>query len=420
MGEGSIPACAGEPGTSATTTPAPWVYPRVCGGTSSSGKLFWPRPGLSPRVRGNPGGQSGWRVGVGSIPACAGEPRFRLALQRRHQVYPRVCGGTHVRTFAEPFRQGLSPRVRGNLDVNEAKELPRGSIPACAGEPAAGGRRGAGNRVYPRVCGGTRPSRFLAPPVSGLSPRVRGNPPQRQRRGQPTRSIPACAGEPDFLGLGFGLSAVYPRVCGGTAGAAIDIAERQGLSPRVRGNLPVAPKILGWLRSIPACAGEPDPPAQPRDAAGVYPRVCGGTPRQGRWYALKAGLSPRVRGNRAQAFDLPRRFRSIPACAGEPILMIAIPTPLRVYPRVCGGTRRAPHLARRAGGLSPRVRGNRNHACSSALCCRSIPACAGEPLLRLLMPQPLPVYPRVCGGTRAVGICWACVKGLSPRVRGNR
>ena len=50
--------------------------------------------GLSPRVRGNHIGRAG---GVGpnrSIPACTGEPAQGRVNCPRHQVYPRVYGGT--------------------------------------------------------------------------------------------------------------------------------------------------------------------------------------------------------------------------------------------------------------------------------------------------------------------------------------
>ena len=52
---------------------------------------------------------------------------------------------------------------------------------------------------------------------------------------------------------------VYPRVCGGTAHqrALIDLV--RGLSPRVRGNHVHLEELRGEVRSIPACAGEPDP-----------------------------------------------------------------------------------------------------------------------------------------------------------------
>ena len=50
-----------------------------------------------------------------------------------------------------------------------------------------------------------------------------------------------------------------------------------GLSPRVRGN-PIDIPVLGLrFRSIPACAGEPHPSSQGIQKRWVYPRVCGGT-----------------------------------------------------------------------------------------------------------------------------------------------
>ena len=50
----SIPACAGEPGSSMMKSAVLWVYPRVCGGTSSPACSWVTGLGLSPRVRGNP------------------------------------------------------------------------------------------------------------------------------------------------------------------------------------------------------------------------------------------------------------------------------------------------------------------------------------------------------------------------------
>ena len=172
--------------------------------------------GLSPRVRGNPGSGSGGTVPRRSIPACAGEPASIVPFPFRNGVYPRVCGGTvAVRDKPDPT-QGLSPRVRGNLQGPEGQAGDGGSIPACAGEPPSGTRCSLLSGVYPRVCGGTLMHRTLPTVGGGLSPRVRGNPPARTPRLYAHRSIPACAGEPragpDYGGPG----AVYPRVCGGT------------------------------------------------------------------------------------------------------------------------------------------------------------------------------------------------------------
>ena len=74
VGRGSIPACAGEPGTVWVVWVVAWVYPRVCGGAFAAGVLALSRAGLSPRVRGSPVASVMVCASVGSIPACAGEP----------------------------------------------------------------------------------------------------------------------------------------------------------------------------------------------------------------------------------------------------------------------------------------------------------------------------------------------------------
>ena len=152
-----------------------------------------------------------------SIPACAGEPQRRFPSHPAWQVYPRVCGGTLDAGVVKQQGVGLSPRVRGNplrLNLNLAAV---GSIPACAGEPHPPSPRRGSPPVYPRVCGGT-------PPL--------GHYPAPRRK-------------------------VYPRVCGGTRRSVLDDRQREGLSPRVRGNPSASAYPTGRRRSIPACAGEP-------------------------------------------------------------------------------------------------------------------------------------------------------------------
>ena len=107
-----------------------------------------------------------------------------------------MCGGTfRLSTTTVPL-DGLSPRVRGNrLDVRTVSARDR-SIPACAGEPVAGPLVGVAGGVYPRVCGGTRKGFDGWPARDGLSPRVRGNLRRPAVRRDAGGSIPACAGEP--------------------------------------------------------------------------------------------------------------------------------------------------------------------------------------------------------------------------------
>ena len=168
------------------------------------------------------------------------------------------------------------------------------------------------------------------------------------------------------------------RVCGGTRRLPPGDTAARGLSPRVRGN--------------PGRAG--------------YRRGAG-------------GLSPRVRGNPSSTPRPGSTSGSIPACAGEPSTLKRQSSPIRVYPRVCGGTQLGP-VPRRAGeGLSPRVRGNRFVGVGHWACLGSIPACAGEPCPRFRRPTCRRVYPRVCGGTCSRRITGSSPSGLSPRVRGN-
>ena len=173
--------------------------------------------------------------------------------------------------------QGLSPRVRGNLVQAVGGITHKGSIPACAGEPTPDDLRLRGDRVYPRVCGGTMDTKRRFFVSSGLSPRVRGNLMSTSGFQTRPRSIPACAGEPRYSRTTDGHCGVYPRVCGGTPKGIRRDTRVQGLSPRVRGNRWLPPSSQSPRGSIPACAGEPRSLAHPACPIAVYPRVCGGT-----------------------------------------------------------------------------------------------------------------------------------------------
>ena len=177
----------------------------------------------------------------GPIPACAGEPQTAKLSRGGRGVYP--------------------PRVRGNHGLACAWCGESRSIPACAGEPRNG--------------------HVLRPTSVGLSPRVRGNRMPVMVRPPRSRSIPACAGEPRKQARTADISEVYPRVCGGTLRADSITGGCKGLSPRVRGNLLDLCDVLFYVRSIPACAGEPGSTSATLALRRVYPRVCGGTPSVG-------------------------------------------------------------------------------------------------------------------------------------------
>ena len=427
----------------------------MCGGTPR----LRPRLGLSPRVRGNPTASTTGLTTPWSIPACAGEPDGQHDRPHYALVYPRVCGGTGIIGADPIIESGLSPRVRGNRWSCPRRQPRCRSIPACAGEPLSIWHCQEYPWVYPRVCGGTVGLARADSRDVGLSPRVRGNlcpfGTVRNIRG----SIPACAGEPLVLPAPTAAMSVYPRVCGGTAGPVNRFTSGNGLSPRVRGNPTEPPQQWAVLRSIPACAGEPAhrhgtgrscwvyPACAGEPELGhiqtlatmVYPRVCGGTPRLLLRIRADIGLSPRVRGNRRRRVPRCDRQGSIPACAGEPskkakaagwpgsIPACAGEPPRcsdrtrrgRVYPRVCGGTMAMVTPVTSMRGLSPRVRGNRQEYAAGPVSGGSIPACAGEPWRRRRSWPACRVYPRVCGGTPPPAVLQPPLQGLSPRVRGN-
>ncbi len=375
--------------------------------------------GLSPRVRGNLYDRRAGAPRQRSIPACTGEPRDHAHAEGWRRVYPRVYGGTTIWGAGNGSTTGLSPRVRGNQVRADPPGRRQRSIPACTGEPILGIAFGFGNRVYPRVYGGTSHRLGARRRGRGLSPRVRGNP--RRARYLPQRggSIPACTGEPRFVERMVMLLGVYPRVYGGTAWPASRGKPDAGLSPRVRGNHRTSYQLHISLRSIPACTGEP--PVCPPTVLGkrVYPRVYGGTFERWSQRAQDFGLSPRVRGNRSLSPEFKFLCGSIPACTGEPERPRGRRGRCGVYPRVYGGTAMANMVDLFPQGLSPRVRGNRLHLLPSEPLLRSIPACTGEPSYPTAPGLEGGVYPRVYGGTAVADAYAHSRDGLSPRVRGN-
>ena len=208
-------------------------------------------------------------------------------------------------------------------------------------------------------------------------------------------------------------------MCGGTAQDTAIADTLAGLSPRVRGNHTGHINDECLSGSIPACAGEPILIMCSEALHKVYPRVCGGTPNPRTTRKGDWGLSPRVRGNPEPKDDKERGLGSIPACAGEPRTQGRQGKGTGVYPRVCGGTLLRYECLPIQMGLSPRVRGNLKYRTGIAGHSRSIPACAGEPVEQRCRQADSQVYPRVCGGTNDGFYRGRYGLGLSPRVRGN-
>ncbi len=170
------------------------VHPRACREHSSALSTVAVAVGPSPRVQGTRPRRGQSRVGYRSIPARAGNTRWRWRTTGSSSVHPRAC-----REHSSPVRPcfrvpGPSPRVQGTRGLQLDPEGVHRSIPARAGNTSSPRTRAPGSPVHPRAC---REHADPAAQVAGLvgpSPRVQGTLGRTSRLRPGRRSIPARAG----------------------------------------------------------------------------------------------------------------------------------------------------------------------------------------------------------------------------------
>ncbi len=149
----------------------------------------------------------------------------------------------------------------------------------------------------------------------------------------------------------------HPRACGANGARQCVTLSICGSSPRMRGKLTKLLKDSGLERIIPAHAGQTDGGYARSVAAADHPRACGANAIADEWDTAAAGSSPRMRGKRWRTPDLGRRWRIIPAHAGQTGAAI-IPTRTRTdHPRACGANPCGPTMSDHVYGSSPRMRG---------------------------------------------------------------
>ena len=191
-----------------------------------------------------------------------------------------------------------------------------------------------------------------------------------------------------------------------------------GLSPPTRGIRNGDEAHSGKGRSIPAYAGDPILSTRAFTSSRVYPRLRGGSYYRVSVWAHNPGLSPPTRGIHylnAIARDI---GGSIPAYAGDPNRAAALLRPVKVYPRLRGGSKPRIAVQHNRGGLSPPTRGILYPNSVTGGKPRSIPAYAGDPRSHLGLSIILPVYPRLRGGSYLGNSRSIVSSGLSPPTRG--
>ena len=196
-------------------------------------------------------------VGQGSIPARAGQPRPHRQPGPATRVHPRASGATACGRGSSAHVRGPSPRERGNLVALLEPHVLGGSIPARAGQPSPESGLHRGPEVHPRASGATRACQEVGVKPRGPSPRERGNPRAGDRRAPGQRSIPARAGQPQMRSATVNTARVHPRASGATFFLRSMGMASMGPSPRERGN-PLRVQLSRDLAgSIPARAGQP-------------------------------------------------------------------------------------------------------------------------------------------------------------------
>ena len=151
----------------------------------------------------------------------------------------------------------------------------------------------------------------------GSSPRLRGTDSHTHSLSGFLRFIPAPAGNGNTGKTSLVNGSVHPRACGERCHAVQGVKTWTGSSPRLRGTADRLAPCHTLRRFIPAPAGN----GGMRIASSVYrtvhPRACGERDIEQIAGALRDGSSPRLRGTVGQLklFDPPIRF--IPAPAGN-------------------------------------------------------------------------------------------------------
>ena len=150
---GIIPAYAGNTGSARTLRRSARDHPRVCGEHWERTNASSLSTGSSPRMRGTPDLGRALAVGEGIIPAYAGNTGDCLSHVLAFEDHPRVCGEHYRLSLQRPRLWGSSPRMRGTLTASGMVDAEAGIIPAYAGNTCPAIHKHSRTRDHPRVCG---------------------------------------------------------------------------------------------------------------------------------------------------------------------------------------------------------------------------------------------------------------------------
>ena len=215
VGVGIIPAHAGNTLVFLCDVGSHGDHPRACGEHGGGVPHRILVPGSSPRMRGTLIRAECRLESIGIIPAHAGNTRLSSGRARPRKDHPRACG--------EHFLTGLHVAVRFGI------------IPAHAGNTAESSPHSDYRRDHPRACGEHHIRGNWRITRTGSSPRMRGTHLLRVSIGRNVGIIPAHAGNTRATDVPHHRKRDHPRACGEHVFCAVSFTVVSGSSPRMRG-----------------------------------------------------------------------------------------------------------------------------------------------------------------------------------------
>jgi len=195
---------------------------------------------------------------------------------------------------------------------------------------------------------------------------------------------------------------------------------RLGRSPLTRGRQPTIHELATEVGSIPAHAGETIMLWAKNTNTWVDPRSRGGDSDESMALGWISGRSPLTRGRRSNTATGQWLDRSIPAHAGETPAQRLVCHLQTVDPRSRGGDHHPRFALQSLEGRSPLTRGRQSGLSPSRCTIRSIPAHAGETPGSPGLGCTRGVDPRSRGGDPVWTRLRHCGRGRSPLTRGRR
>ena len=197
---------------------------------------------------------------------------------------------------AAVVHEGSSPHARGTRRMLYLIRLPKGIIPACAGNTVGSSQDSLACRDHPRMRGEHCSNRSFSSPCQGSSPHARGT-----HSGSPwvpldQGIIPACAGNTWSRCRAHPSRRDHPRMRGEHLSTCSVTSAKKGSSPHARGTLVTGADVVLFPGIIPACAGNtvrtPWRSCHTRD----HPRMRGEHLEPDVWTSRVKGSSPHARG----------------------------------------------------------------------------------------------------------------------------